>query len=76
LDQRKYIVETHDHEYVDSEMIRLLSKVYAFYEEGHPIMNCPFFPFHNRVGIARHVELHNVVRMLMDQPHEWNQEFL
>jgi hypothetical protein len=43
---------------VDLEMIKVLSKVYAFYEkEGHAIMDCPFVPFHIKVGIARHVEL-------------------
>jgi hypothetical protein len=47
-----------DHEFVDSEVVRLLSKVYAFYEEeGHAIMDCPFVPFHTRISIARHVEL-------------------
>jgi len=34
---------------MDSEMIRLLSKAYAFCEEeGHAIMDCPFMPFHIR----------------------------
>jgi len=71
LDKKKYIVKTRDHECVDLEMIRLLSKAYAFYEEeGHVIMNCPFFPFHIKTCIVRHVELQNVVRALMDQPHE------
>ncbi len=52
-------------------MIRLLSKVYAFCEEeGHVIMDCPFVPFHIKAGIARHVELHNVVKTLIDQPQE------
>jgi hypothetical protein len=38
-------------------MVKLLSTVYAFYdEEGHVIMDCPFVPFHIRAGIARHVE--------------------
>jgi hypothetical protein len=56
---------------MDSEMIRLLSRVYAFCEEeGHVIMDCPFVFFHIRVSIARHVELQNVVGALMDQPHE------
>jgi len=46
LDIKKYMVETRDHESVDLEMIKLLSKAYAFYEEeGHVIMNCPFFLF-------------------------------
>jgi hypothetical protein len=41
LDQTKYIVETRDHEYVDSKMVRLFSRVCAFYEEeGHAIMDC------------------------------------
>ncbi len=57
LDQTRHITETRDHEYVDLEMIRLLSRVYAFYEEGHVIMDCPFVPFHIRLGIVRHVEL-------------------
>jgi hypothetical protein len=53
---------------VDLEEARLLSKVYAFYEEeGYTIMHCPFVPFHIRTCIARHVELHNVARALMDQ---------
>jgi hypothetical protein len=43
---------------MDLEMIRLLSRVCAFCEEeGHVIVDCPFVPFHIRVGIARHVEL-------------------
>jgi hypothetical protein len=50
-------------------MIKLLSKVYAFFEEeGHAIMDCPLVPFHIRACIARHVELQNVARALMDQP--------
>jgi hypothetical protein len=44
-----------DHEYVDLKMIKLLSKVCAFSEEGHAIMDCLFMPFHIRIGIARHV---------------------
>jgi hypothetical protein len=53
------------------EVVELLSRVYAFYEEeGHAIMDCPFVSFHIRVGIARHVELENVVGTLMDQPQE------
>jgi hypothetical protein len=31
-------------------------------------MDCPFVPFHIKVGIAKHVELQNVVKALMDQP--------
>jgi hypothetical protein len=70
LDQTRYITETRDHDFVDSEMI-ILSKVFAFYEEeGHAIMDCPFVPFHVKVGIARHVELQNVVGTLMDQSQE------
>ncbi len=43
---------------MDSKMVRLLSKVCAFYEEeGHVIMDCPFVPFHIRACIVRHVEL-------------------
>jgi hypothetical protein len=69
LDQTRHTVETWDHEFVDSEMIRLLSKVCAFCEEeGHAIMDCLYVPFHIRLGISRHVELQNVVGTLMDQP--------
>jgi hypothetical protein len=69
LDQTRYIVETRDHEYVDLEMVKLLSRVCAFYEEeGHAIMDCLFVPFHIKTSIARHVELHNVVGTLMYQP--------
>jgi len=53
---------------MDSKVVKLLSKVYAFYEEGHAIMDCPFVHFHIRSSIARHVELQNVVGTLMDQP--------
>jgi hypothetical protein len=53
---------------VDLETIMLLSKVCAFYEEGHAIVDCPFVPFHIKTGIAKHVELQNVARSLMDQP--------
>jgi hypothetical protein len=50
-------------------MVRLLSRVCAFYEEeGHAIMDYPFVPFHIRIVIFKHVELQNVVRTLMDQP--------
>jgi hypothetical protein len=55
---------------MDSKMVRLFSRVYAFYEEGHAIMDSFFVPFHIKASIARHVELHNVVGALMDQPHE------
>ncbi len=68
MDQIRYIVKTWDHEYVDLETIMLLSKVCAFYEEGHAIVDCPFVPFHIKTGIAKHVELQNVARSLMDQP--------
>jgi len=58
LDQTRYTTKTWDHEYVDSKMVILLSKVCAFCEEeGHAIMNCPFVPFHIKVGITKHVEL-------------------
>jgi hypothetical protein len=30
-------------------------------------MDCPFVPFHIKTCIARHVELQNVARTLMDQ---------
>ncbi len=33
LDQTRYTIETRDHEYVDSKVAKLLSKVYAFCEE-------------------------------------------
>jgi hypothetical protein len=53
---------------MDLKVTKLLSKVCAFCEEkGHVIMDCPFVHFHIRVGIVRHVELHNVARTLMDQ---------
>jgi hypothetical protein len=62
LDQTKHIVETWDHEFADSEMVILLSKVCAFYEERHAIMDCPFVPFHIEASIAKHVELQNVAK--------------
>ncbi len=68
LDQPKYIAETWVHEFVDSEMIKLLLKVCAFCEEGHAIMDCPFAPFHIKVSIVKHVELHNVTGTSIDQP--------
>jgi hypothetical protein len=44
---------------------------YAFCEEErHAIVDCPFVPFHIKIGIVRHVELQNVARALMDQPQE------
>ncbi len=49
-------------------MIRLLSRVCAFCEEGHAIMDCRFVPFHIIIGIVNYVELQNVVGTLMDQP--------
>jgi hypothetical protein len=39
-------------------------------KEGHALMDCPFVPFHIKTCIARHVELQNVARALMDQPQE------
>ncbi len=57
LDQTKCTIETQDHEFMDLEMVKLLSKVCAFCEEGHAIMDFPFVPFHIKIGIARHVEL-------------------
>jgi len=69
LDQIRCITKIKDHEFVDSEAARLLLKVCTFYEEErHPIMDCPFVPFHIIVGIARPVELQNVATTLMDQP--------
>jgi hypothetical protein len=71
LDQTRYTIETWNHEFVDSEMIKLLLRIYPFYEEeGHAIMDCPFGFFHIRRGIAKHMELQNVARTLMDQPQE------
>ncbi len=56
---------------MDSEVARLLSKVYAFCEEeGYTIMHCPFGPFHIKACIAKHVELWNVAGTLMDQSHK------
>jgi hypothetical protein len=58
LDQPRYTIEAQDHEFVDLEMIKLLSRVCALCEEeGHAIMDCPFVPFHIRAGIVKHVEL-------------------
>jgi hypothetical protein len=58
LDQTRYLTETWDHEFVDSEVAILLSRVYAFCEEEkHAIMDCPSVPFHIKVCIVRHVEL-------------------
>ncbi len=61
---------------MDLEVARLLSKVYAFPEEGHAIMDFPFVLFHIKVNIARHVELQNVARTLMDQSQEHESRFL
>jgi len=53
-----YTAKTQDHESMDLKVIKLFSKVYALCEEKrHAIMDCPFVPFHIRVGIAKHVEL-------------------
>jgi hypothetical protein len=52
---------------VDSKVAKLLSKVHAFCKEGHAIMDYPFVPFHIKIGIMKHVELHNVVGAFMDQ---------
>jgi len=69
LDQTSYTIETWDHEYVDSEMVRIISRVCAFNEEKrHAIMDCPFVPFHNKACIVRHTKLRNVVGTLMYQP--------
>jgi hypothetical protein len=71
LDQTRYTIDTHDHEYVDSKMVKLLPRVCAlFEEEGHAIMEYPFVPFHIKACIIRHVEVQNVARTLMDQPQE------
>ncbi len=67
LDQTKYTIEKQDHESMDYEVAKLLSKVCALYEEGHVIMDCPFVPFHIKTSIIRHVELQRVVGTLMDQ---------
>jgi hypothetical protein len=53
---------------MDSEVVKLLLRACAFYEEeGNGIMDCPFVPFHIKAGTARHVKLQNVVVALMDQ---------
>jgi hypothetical protein len=70
LDQTRYTVKTRDHEYVDLEVVKLLSRVYAFCEEGHVIMDCPFVFFHIRTSIIRHVGLQSVARASMDQSHD------
>ncbi len=56
---------------MDLEMVKLLSNVCAFCEEEkHAIMNCPFVPFHIKVGIVKGVELQNLAGTLMYQPQE------
>jgi hypothetical protein len=71
LDQTRHTVETRNHESVDSKTIRLLSKVFTLCEEErHAIMDCPFVPFHIKIGMARHVELQNVVGVVINQPKE------
>ncbi len=45
LDQPRYVAETRVHESTDLKMIKLISKACAFYEEGHVVMDCPFFVF-------------------------------
>ncbi len=68
MDQPKYTIERHDHEYMDSKTVRLISRVCTFCEEkGHAIMDCLFMHFHIRACIPRDVELQNVARALMDQ---------
>jgi hypothetical protein len=53
---------------MDLKVVRLLSKVYTFYEEkGHVIMDCPFVRFHIKASTTRHVELQIVAKTLMDQ---------
>ncbi len=53
---------------MDSEMVKLISKVCTFCEEkGHAIMDYPFVFFHIRTCIVKHVELQNVARTSMDQ---------
>ncbi len=66
MDQTKYTTKKQDHESMDSKMLILLSRVYAFCEkERHAIMDCLFVPFHIKTNIARHVEIQNVTRTLM-----------
>ncbi len=68
MDQTRHIAKTQDYEYVDSEMIALLSKVHAFCEEGHTIMDCLFVPFQIKACITKHLELQNAARTLINQP--------
>jgi len=57
-------------------MVKLLSRVCAFYEgKKHVIMDYPFVPFHIKTGIAKHVELQNFARTLMDHKNK-NQKFM
>jgi hypothetical protein len=54
LDQIRYTTKAWDDELVDLEVIRLLSRVFAFCEEErHAIMDCPFVFFHNKTNIAK-----------------------
>jgi hypothetical protein len=57
LDQTRYIAKTRDHEYVDLEITSYFQKYVHFCEEGHAIMDCPFMPFHIKLGIIIYVEL-------------------
>ncbi len=69
LDQTRHTVETRDHESVDLEVVKLFSTVCALCEEErYAIMDCPLVLFHIKACIAKHVELQNVARALMDQP--------
>jgi hypothetical protein len=53
---------------MDLKVVRLFSRVCAFYEEErHAIMDCPFVPFPIRASIVKHVELQNVVGALVNQ---------
>jgi hypothetical protein len=53
---------------MDLKVIKLFSRVFAFCEEErHAIMDCPFVPFHIRIGVTKHVELQNVAGALVDQ---------
>ncbi len=70
MDQTRHATKTMDHEYLDSEMIGLLSKVCSFCEERHAITDCPFMPFHIKVSIVKHLELYNMVGALIDQSQE------
>ncbi len=77
LDQTMYIIETRNHKYVDLEVAKILSRVYAFCEEEeHAIMDCPFVPFHLKTNITRHVELQNVAWALMDQSNDQDPKIL